>query len=201
MKYIELATSKDATRSNINHVYRHKDGYLIATDGHRLHYSNGLEKLATGHYVDGQDHGQFPDIAMVLERIKPTRTASIIFTQDDLKKIKGLAKLIEAYAGKELPIFFEVSPTEVTFSFESKSQNASAKISLAKVTANLDESFKIGLNLKYLIDAIELPIKESPKYMGCPFEIKFTNDMSALVFSSKLGNALVMPLRPDYINR
>lgn len=200
MKYIELATSKEATRPNLNHVYRHKDGYLVATDGHRMHYSNGLEKLDKGHYLDGQDHGDYPDITRVLETVKPVHTASIIFTQEHLKKIKGLAKLIEAYAGKELPIFFEVSPTEVTFTFESKRQQASARISLAKVTANLDEAFKIGINLKYLIDALEIPIKEAPKYMGCQFEIKFTNELSALVISSNLGNALVMPLRPEYIN-
>jgi DNA polymerase III sliding clamp (beta) subunit (PCNA family) len=65
LKYIESACSKDKARFNLGAVYRDKN-HLVATNGHILHYANGLADVEP-HFLNGQE-GTFPDWQQVLPK-------------------------------------------------------------------------------------------------------------------------------------
>ena len=70
MDFVKIAVSTDDYKFQLQKVYRDTE-YLVATNGHRLHYSNGLPKVEVGHYVDGSTAHQFPEWKQILPTTSP----------------------------------------------------------------------------------------------------------------------------------
>jgi len=201
LEYIKLATSKDKTRFNFNQVYRDLNK-IVATDGHRMHWINGQEEIAKGFYLDGQDHGPFPDYSQVFPKADPASLLSVVLTTDFVKKAKAMLKLIQCYTGKEAPIrlncFHEVvenKPTMTVFELAFTDSKNLAKFSIQHKTSEdalTGPAFTTMLNLSYLIDAIELPIKDN--YISA-INLKYYERMQPVLIETRLGNALIMPMK------
>lgn len=191
LKYIELAKSKDESRYNLTSVYRDKN-HLVATDGHRLHMSNGLPD-AKPHFLDGTD-ATFPDYEQVLPKTPPMGRIEYVHIGNNGKRIlntlKQLAKLVSNYdkahvgikliCEKEKPVKIGFKHPELTFEhvIESFVYNG--------------PSLEMGLNLNYLIDALAyLP--------DTSCEIRIRGNASAIeIVSMGLPSqltAIVMPQR------
>jgi DNA polymerase III sliding clamp (beta) subunit (PCNA family) len=185
MKYIELAASKDSYRP-LTQVYRTACGKLVATDGHRMHWSNGLELIEKGHYVDFKDYGEFPDVNQVIPSGE-CEEYHVTFDKKDLSKLKTLAKLLK-----------EFDRTDTAFKLEGKDGALWAKqdgeLTLGFKLCELENKapFEIKLNVNYFIDAIEMNIKDSG--LGI-FTFEFRGSRDPFLIKSSLGNALIMPLR------
>lgn len=152
MKYLELAVSKDSTRFNLQRIYR-AETELVATDGHRLHLSNGLEKT-TPHYVDGYD-GAFPEYTQVMPKQAPSgkfEIAPIYKGQKEvLRKLKELSKLAK-WADRSFPVKLILQSGKAPLiAIESKDLKLTYTLSFE---AYEGEDIALGLNLSYFIDAI-----------------------------------------------
>jgi len=87
MEWVSLAKSDDKYHLNLCEVYRDKH-HLVATDGFRLHCSNGLPEVAP-HFPSGMD-AQFPDWQAVIpkeERLIETLNLSV--TPEFLRALKA----------------------------------------------------------------------------------------------------------------
>lgn len=152
MKYLELAVSKDSTRFNLQRIYR-AETELVATDGHRLHLSNGLEKT-TPHFVDGYD-GAFPEYTQVMPKQAPSgkfEIAPIYKGQKEiLRKLKELSKLAK-WSDRSFPVRLVLTDKEAPFiQIDTKDLKLTYSLPFEKYEG---ESVVLGLNLSYFIDAI-----------------------------------------------
>lgn len=188
MKYIELATSKDAHRPNLQSVYRDID-CLVATDGHRLHWINGQEKIEKGFFLNGKDLGEFPEWKAIIPTKTPLSETTIRFSVEDVKRIKAALKL-GLVSSSECCGIFTISDNVLTI--EIKQHALDVRLSIGTNVTHSGQPAKFNLNLGYFLDAIELPFKESRAAM---FNIKVGEKGQAIVIETKLGNALVMPMR------
>jgi DNA polymerase III sliding clamp (beta) subunit (PCNA family) len=173
MKYIELAKSKDTSRLALTKIYR-DETHLVATDGHRLHYCNGMP-LVEPHFLDGTKDISFPDWKRILPKdskvafeLNQVEALKVITFLEYLKKIK--ASYVKFSQG--------ATPQNLVLSYEEKGLiHISLDILLDKCLLDF-EAF--GISPTFLIDAL-VPIKKEPKeivtfLLSCPsspIEINF----------------------------
>jgi DNA polymerase III sliding clamp (beta) subunit (PCNA family) len=190
MKYLELATSKDQNRENLRYIYRDKQ-HLVACDGHRLHYTNGLDAIPSGHYLDGQDHGEYPDWHQVLPQESAyTGEIEINFGLPQVKAILAYMKAIgwdDHYCAKLL-----VNGDEDLVLTCRRSNGDGASVVIGAVSEG--DIGTIGVNVKYLVDALA-PMKE--KYSSAKME--FHGELGPIKITVQHGrqtyNAILMPMR------
>lgn len=159
LEWVKLAASKDKTRKCLTEVYRDKTCF-VATDGHRLHLSNGLPESVAG-YLSGYD-GQFPDYAQVMPQcpkdlfeVPDYEIEQLIGflegVQTIFKKQKKGIPAITISRNKDSQLIFEASYTTLG--------SKAAGLSLSYVTCILPtiaDSFAcFALNAAYLIDALK----------------------------------------------
>lgn len=155
MKWLELAVSKDESRFNLNHVFRDKNA-LVATDGHRLHYSNGLAD-ADRCYVDGvseDERAVYPDYTRVLPKDSDkTHEIEVDVSKCLLRDLKRIVTLIKSYdKGCCVKLLFDKSGCTMSYETYQESQfTFSLKLSESR---NESDKIAVGVNLSYLVDAL-----------------------------------------------
>jgi DNA polymerase III sliding clamp (beta) subunit (PCNA family) len=193
MKWLELATSKDKTRFNLNSVYRDATA-LVATDGHRLHLSNGLPEV-TPHYTDGTD-AEYPDWKQVMPdagrhnylKLAFSPVLSFTDTKQFLTRCKKIATLLKSY--QKIPTVklsaFDGSAS-IDFAFDG------LKLSLTlpcEIVKHDREQFEpIGLNFLYFVDALQALHTES-------LVMRIEKPLAPIHFvGSENKQAIIMPMR------
>lgn len=181
LDFVKLAVSKDPARYNLGSVYRDTES-LVATDGHRLHYTNGQEKIAKGFYLDGLE-AQFPDYKQILPTAKYLHAIVLnTHAHKELKPALTIAKLIDK---RESSALFTVKGNKLIISVGTIND-------IYQLTVNLncgsDADFTFNMNLSYFVDALLCSTTSE-------VILKFWNQASVLEFEGNLGKAYVMPLR------
>lgn len=145
IKYLEVATSKDLSRYNLQAIYRHKDR-MVATDGYRLHLIEELPMVETPHFLNGADLGEFPDYESVI----PSDLSQVAVIRLDAKEIKRLKGLI-ALSGIKMPVV-EVSASDnaIKFSLDFNDSTASISFQAEVIEPMTPRNFR----LPYLLEAI-----------------------------------------------
>lgn len=189
MDYIAKAKSTDEYRTNLTSVYRDIDCF-VATDGHRLHWINGQTKIEKGYYLDGRD-ADFPKWDRVMPQGVPIES-EIAIDREALDTLKNSYKLFKKLVGKQVRV-------KLTFTTDSKvrieCEHKSLSLSLSFVLkGNTEKDYSIRVDLSYLIDAIELPVLNSPT-KSMVFAVDFYGELSPWIVRTQLGNALIMPMR------
>jgi DNA polymerase III sliding clamp (beta) subunit (PCNA family) len=198
IKYCELATSKDKTRINLNGVYRAEESY-VATDGHRLHMSNGLNK-AEPHYLtplpSPHENSQFPDYTQVL----PDGTENIIATikmtsftgykevKKNLQTMKRLATLLKPY-DRQMVVRLEIRGNEAWIVAAKSGLKFELKL-CAEANLEAEQFEPRGINLMYLHDALLMCESEE-----CTINFQ-ESDLAPIDFvGSEHKRAIVTPCR------
>lgn len=192
LKYIELAKSKDQTRYNLTSVYRDKN-HLVATDGHRLHMSNGLPD-AKPHFLNGLD-AEFPDYTQILPKTKEAGKVEYVhigsYGKAILRTLKAISKLVETYGRPHITRWIFENDKPVRIAFQNSDQKELVIEHTIEAMKYQGKQFTIGVNLSYMIDALSYIIDTS-----C--EIKIWSESSPIRIDS-LGDgkltAIVMPCR------
>ena len=190
MKWLQLATSKDKTRFNLGSIYRAKN-CLVATDGHRLHMSNGLID-ATPHYLDGLD-ADFPDFAQVL----PTKTA-VSIVQISSGSVKILQKLMNLIKKRDKWNTISLSVTREHE--QSKEPRAKGTIQyldpdlLVNLDLNIGElegiPFNLSVNLAYLVDALSMADDHL-------VTLEYRGQFDPILIKHEANTAMLMPLKEN----
>lgn len=196
LTYVTLATSKDKTRHNLTKVYRDSDK-LIATDGHRMHWIEGLPHTA-GAYLDGSTDCQFPDYSQVMPKGKPVHVFTM-FPHVNTKNVLGaLLKLVECHDKASKTVELRSSGATMTLAIP----NPEDIIGSVKLSGTLEENapcggIVLGVNLAYLIDAIAPALKDkSPTSF---FTLEFRSEFEPIKVRCHVAgqdyHAIVMPVR------
>lgn len=149
LTWVSKAVSKDKFRGNLRHVYRDKNA-VVASDGHRLHYSNGLPD-ATPHFIDGYD-GEFPDYKRVLVAAdQSVATVSLTVTKELLDGLTACHKAMVAFGKPFTTLFLGNS---MRLDLRAGGYVGSVVVVGAGVVG---EPVSVGLNLGYLVDALKMP--------------------------------------------
>jgi hypothetical protein len=199
LKYVEIAASKDIYRASMTGVYRDTD-CLVATDGHRLHFSNGLEKVKKGFYLDGRTGDTFPDWQSAISTDSTYEHFNLKFSKSEMRELKALLKLLSLndYTNSVWLIFDTEEGVRVSTETGKEPWKANNSPKLRVSIRLLDQPIpkqngRLYLNLKYLLDAIELPFKEFP---GLEITVKVpSRGASAYLFETALGTAAIMPIK------
>lgn len=190
--WINRATSKDATRHNLQHAWRSGTD-MVATDGHRMHRILDLAKVDKDVSTDpASDVTSFPDYTQVL----PTKTADysvgVTGYDLDLATLKAIAKLLP----KAKP-FITLRIENGYLSLEAKNLSVNHGSVEVKYGVQLADEYKavtmtysVSFNLNYLIDAVD----------GLPMvAIKFYGALNCFTVDSAIDGkpvqALIMPIR------
>ncbi len=196
MKYVELAICKDKTRVNLTGIYRGKN-HFVATDGHRMHLSNGLAD-AEPHYIDGRDM-EFPNVDIVMPKASAyvgiaTFEHSYKVGNEILKKLKALLPIAKIYDKHGLIARIILrDDCSVTVRVIGNHAEFIAAYSIPEFIYK-GKDMEVGINLQYLIDAISY-ISDT----GC--KIHFTGELSPIVIQDYKDScegrlkAIVMPQR------
>ena len=186
MKWIQLATSKDKTRFNLGSIYRAKN-CLVATDGHRLHMSNGLID-ATPHYLDGLD-ADFPDFT----KIMPTGRAinSVNIFEGNIPSLKRMLALIKGRHESNAVTLEVIKPLTDheapigTVSYKDEELEVKLVLQIGELVGS---SFSVSLNLAYFIDAISLPTLVN---------LEYRSKIDPILIKNFEQTAIIMPLREN----
>lgn len=184
IKYLELATSKDSGRYNLNSIYRDKT-CMVATDGHRLHLVGGLAEIEKPHHLSGID-ADYPDYQMVLPK-DTSEVCSLKIDKKQLKQLKALANLI----GRTPIVRMTIANHKLRLEYTSAGVGGWLTLEVQDQEATFNP---IGIRLDYLIDAImadqRITIKQS------------TSGHSPIMLSYDLYQtfALIMPCKLDQAN-
>lgn len=150
-KYIELALSKDIGRGALEYPYRHKDR-LIGCDGHRLHMITGLSTVEKGLVMstDGSDR-QYPDYELAMPKQERFISAMKV-EKRDIKRLKAMVDLISVEA---LPVCkLTTESNKLIIQHENQAGTVNASIVIEMENAPKTEGVSIGVNLKYLYQAL-----------------------------------------------
>jgi DNA polymerase III sliding clamp (beta) subunit (PCNA family) len=197
LDYVARAVSKDESRYNMQSAYR--DGKrLVATDGHRLHLVDGLDGDTKG-FLDGDNTYQFPNYETVIPK-GPLTVARLAI---DDKQIRQLGHLLKTIKEKNAVVTMESNPNEgtITLSREFRPECESLEGGFRVVFRNAGElrPFKVGINLRYFIEALLGGIYSEFTIQTEKPDTKETT--SALVLKYNLGSlsysAIIMPVRLD----
>jgi DNA polymerase III sliding clamp (beta) subunit (PCNA family) len=185
LEYVQIAVSKDDTRYNLTKVYRDTE-YLVATDGHRLHFSNGMPKVEKGFFLDGTD-AEFPNWSQV--RVKSVNAQiEIGINKHDLGVLEAIAKTLKANKSSEYSVTLTAKNNKLTVT----SNNSNSLVICYEMDSQNSGDFEIKLNLSYFLDAIRLPVKSQGM---TAINIKFESAMSPIEIVTVFGTAIIMPLR------
>jgi DNA polymerase III sliding clamp (beta) subunit (PCNA family) len=190
LDYVKLACSKDERRDNLMHVYRDTDR-LVATDGHRLHWCNGLENQPKG-YVDGQDHGEFPDYQHVMP--KGVASASLTFDASNaVHLLMRLAKVMPTKIGhRNVRLKFEKNAMLVTYTDPDGLITGTVKIDAVIHTAE-EQLPDMGMDIAYMVDALA-PAKKERNYVSATIHIHGTKAPTEWAVANEF-KAVIMPCR------
>lgn len=187
LDYIKLAVSKDKTRYNICSIYRDKN-HFVATDGHRMHYANGLP-YADPHYIDGTD-AQFPDWRQVLpeKATSKIRIENIGYNQVRL----FLDAIIKV--DKEAAFKLDLTQGKLELSYDNKEGlKVSAKIETSEIETLKVNDVTTGFKARYILDALK-PMQKL-KYIGAVMKLDGASSPMAIEFEGFKANAIIMPCR------
>ena len=153
LEFVKLAVSKDKSRYNLTDVYRAPQA-VVATDGHRLHYSNGLPE-STPHYISGDNDRDFPIDAVdkVLTIANPLAYGSMSGPYL-VSTVKTLGYLVKAMGKVNHSVTLKMAADCITISYDSQADlplNWSIKTGCG---ANGEATIK--LNPAYLLDALKM---------------------------------------------
>lgn len=159
--FVNIATSKDAARFGLCHVYRDKKE-LVASDGHRLHYTDGLPEIDQGYYLDNID-AQFPDWRNCILKDNGNNLSlknelgdiDIFISSQQYKDLVTRAKLISE-KGKAVVLTIADKDLVIT----GRENEFVYKLPFEMTT--LPSNWTIALNLQYLLDAIK-PVTSNGK--------------------------------------
>lgn len=197
LDFVKLATSSDKSRYNLTGVYRDTDKY-VATDGHRMHISNGLPE-AEPHYTDDTSTrfpgAQFPDYKQVIPD-SPIIASTLVFASyagyKELKpfmgRFKKLVTLLKAYAKQPI---VELSVTKGKAHIIARTRSGFECTLLLPCEVRGEETLKpIGINVIYFFDALRIIESEA-------LEIRIQSDpLSIIEFKgAESKSAWVMPCR------
>lgn len=192
LDYVTIAASKDKTRPSLNGVYR-DTAEFVATDGCRLHWSNGLPVIEKGSYLDGRT-SEFPAWRQVL----PTGTAKaareIVLSQENLKALKAMLPFVKHIDPSWLAVNLNFQADKLEISLADCSNSNASKMSHEITIGENTSTFSVRLNLSYFIDAIEMPIKNGAHGLA-GFGVQFFSDTQPLLLDSNMGHAVIMPLK------
>ncbi len=190
LDFIKLACSKDVTRYNLNSVYRDKDCY-VATDGHRLHYSNGLTPIEKGHYLDEKLDAQFPDWQRAFPTIdSPIATFELSLADRGLMtRLDALLKIAKT-VGKDNPCRMTHLNQRFELCVQDDNTTCSVRITTGSAKANIETVQ--GINLAYLMDVL----KSAYKTALMSVQVEYYGDNQPWKFTIPgLGTAIIMPMR------
>jgi DNA polymerase III sliding clamp (beta) subunit (PCNA family) len=185
MEYLELATSKDETRSNLCAIWRDKTE-LVATDGHRLHLQYNLPAIEKPHFINGLD-AQFPDWQHVMPKGAASTKIIVRITADHVKKLKNVVTLIK-HTDKHCSALVNYTEKDISIVADN-SQGMRVDFKLVDNFEKLTP-FSINLNLKYFTDALHGIDK-----IGEMVVFQYYGETSPLIIDRVLTNkkAVVMP--------
>lgn len=194
--FIELAKARNAHQHQLNEVYRHEVG-LVATDGHRLHISNGLPS-STPHFPSGLD-AEFPDYSHIVKAsegankdaitlsLLPAKRKEVKRFQQQLKTLITLVRRIDASTFAVMLITTRAGKAYLKF------QSGELKFFIT-IPCECDPiKSRRQVNLTYLADAIKLV-----ELGAC--EVSLPKDPMQVIRFDLVGGtsktqAYVMPLR------
>lgn len=188
-EWILSAQSTDQTRYDLCGIWRYQT-YLLACDGYRMHYRNGLEPVGKPYMLSGADAQP-----LTFEAVIPTNTpryeAKIVTSKDLIKKLTAMIKMIKlASCYGKAPAKFEVCNKYLTISYSFKDLNISTKIALTEEPALCGS---VSLTLQYFVDAIDIC---SAKYENPEVTIGFrSGELAPITIEHPLGNAIIMPCK------
>jgi len=184
MDYIKLAVSKDASKEPLMHIYRDKDK-LMAMDGNRMHWKNSV-LIDTPHYIDGYD-GTFPDCSRIMPTEAPSYKVKFSLDRDQLnqlKKIRDLIKLTDKYCS----VMFGFETSKISLIVDRPELRLCFDFTVTSITESV--KLKLGFNLNYFIDAVEIPSKANKL-----LELELRGEFDPMIINSDIGTALVSPCR------
>lgn len=182
--YITRAVSTDESRYNLTSAYRDTDK-LVATDGHRLHYSI-LEKTDSPHFLNPTIQGEYPNVDAVLTGLN-TNPIRCAFKPKKLE-LKQLGLIAKLNPLKSCPVLLSGEDEHLTLKLESLH---GVKASLTFETSEVfDLEWTALINLRYFIDAL-IP--------GQSVQIRNEHPTKALLIEHPEINlhAVIMPMRPN----
>lgn len=187
LQFVSLAVCKDAHRYNISGVYRDKK-HLVGTDGHRLHFSNGLPEVEQGYFLDSRD-AQFPDWTRAFPLDAPTHSLDCKIGKEELQLMKAFLGYVKATNKSDKTVVLSV--TDGKINLELKNQKGTGKISVGTVVTE-GQIPELGINLSFLLDALSSALNITAAFFtlnyfgeGAPVKIDIPN----------LGSAVIMPIR------
>lgn len=193
LKFLELAVSKDKTRNMLTGIYRDRN-HLVATNGHRMHYSNGLPD-AEPHYLDNRSDVTFPewrlfqpDETKINVRIGLNRQ-DVVLLVDALKVLKPIAKLVSRH---DYPVRIENNSEGLLLRVKDLNNIVNASIKLPIEVPQPLTSFRLCINCNYLLDALKIT-----DYGIIELALSITeNDCyNPLLLRADKTTALIMPMR------
>ena len=184
MDYIKLAVSKDKSRESLMYIYRDKDR-LIATDGHRMHWKDST-LIDTPHYIDGYD-GTFPEYLQVIPTKAPSYKVHLSLDRDQLNQLKKIRDLIKL-TDKNCSVVFLFETSKISLIINQSGLRLYFDFTVTSITESV--KLKLGFNLNYFIDAVEIPSKANK-----PLELELRGEFDPMLINSDIGTALVSPCR------
>jgi hypothetical protein len=202
IEWVSLAKSDDKYRLNLCEVYRDKH-HLVATDGFRLHCSNGLPEVSP-HFPSGLD-AEFPNWQAVIPKEEfLIETLDIVATTKFLRTLKATVTFCKSIklrpiARVEFQSVYHKPQNSTdfyaTFSLQTSWQveidNFRLRVKIANETCKIFDNF--GINLAYLNDALSMPtIRKLSLYRG---DDKTTNVATIVAHDDdRSRQAIIMPV-------
>lgn len=189
MKYISLACSKDKThRRHLCEVYRDKTS-LVATDGHRLHISNGLPEVEP-HYLSGLD-AEFPDYRMAFPKDEHPNQCTIQLTTKNMQEWNKL-NMFRKVQDKTVPALLNLKKGEATLTMSAGYYDVKYTLPW-NVTIDKGTMPEVLINSAYLYDAMQMLTQ------GHTATISMGEELSPVIVKGRLNDAnttaLIMPMR------
>jgi hypothetical protein len=192
LQYVERAISKDETRSNMCRVYRDKK-HLVATDGHRIHFANGLPELEKGHYLDGYD-GAFPSWDQVMPTGPVIAKVDLAISKDEVRKLKAVINFaFKVLNDRNITCKFRFEKNQLLVTAQDKQCNLCTIALDFRYESNipLDKPIELALNAQYFLDATE-PQKDM---FNVVVSLELRGATEGILITVPMGKAIVMPMR------
>jgi DNA polymerase III sliding clamp (beta) subunit (PCNA family) len=157
LEFVKLAVSKDKSRYNLTDVFRAPQA-LVATDSHRLHYSNGLPE-STPHYISGDNDRDFPiDIDAVSTVL--TIANPLVTVQANASQVVALTKtltfLVKAMGKTRRAVNLKIAENCLTISYDAGSEAEIGMQWSSSIKVEANGEGQVNLNPVYLLDALKM---------------------------------------------
>lgn len=188
LDFVSLAVSRDEFRHNLTGVYRDTNK-LVASDGHRLHWVE-IPDGKPG-YLDGRD-AQFPDYSQVMPRDPASCVVEVKLAADSRKILKALAALSKAY-DKTQTVTVKTNTKSL---FIQSPEKSPVEFSYEIPCEHKKDTIKLGLSLRYLLDAMAPVIENKGKG---DISIEFHGTLAPVLITCTVSGqeykTIVMPTR------